>query len=216
MTRFILVAVLGLLALSAQAQTQRLRGEVVRVQGQELALKTDSGQAMTVTLAKDASVVMLSRLDRSAIKPGVFLGTAAVPQSDGTLLASEIHVFPESLRGLGEGHRPMPALPGSTMTNATVTNVTMGRAPRASGTETNATVATVAGAQGSQRMTLKYKDGEKVVVIPDSAPVVLFERGNATMITAGAKVYVTVTRRPDGTFSAERISVGKGGLVPPI
>ena len=149
---------------------------------------------------------------------GVFLGTTAVPQPNGTLVATEVHVFPESMRGTGEGHRPFDGPPGSTMTNATVTNMTgaAARSTKPQSTMTNATVATVADADHTRRMTLKYKDGEKVIVVPDDVPVVMVEPGDRSLLVPGAHIIVVATKAADGTMSADRVSVGKNGLIPPI
>jgi hypothetical protein len=126
-----------------------------------------------------------------------------------------VHIFPETLRGSSEGHRPMDTVPGSTMTNATVASVT-GADARTRGTTTNATVATVAGAEHGRTMRLTYKDGEKTVILPDNVPVVLTEPGDGSMLVPGAHVIVYAARKTDGTLIAERISVGKDGSVPPI
>jgi len=168
-------------------------------------------------LGKDVRISARSRASLEQIAPGAFLGTTAIPRADGILVASEVHIFPESMRGTGEGHRPMDVQIGSTMTNATVTTVKRGDAGgKARSTMTNATVAGVAGADGERRMTLKYKDGEKTVVVPDGVPVVMVEPGELSMLTPGAHIVVSASRAPDGTLVADRISVGKDGLVPPI
>jgi hypothetical protein len=154
--------------------------------------------------------------DLASIVPGSFIGTTAVAEPDGTLKAVEVHVFPESMRGTGEGHRPMETeQPGSTMTNATVTSVAPAQAaPRS--TMTNATVTSVAPAGSARRLTLKYKDGEQTVVVGDNVPVVTVEAGDPSMLVPGAHVVVNAARQLDGTLTTDRISVGKNGIVPPI
>jgi hypothetical protein len=120
-----------------------------------------------------------------------------MPQADGSLVSLEVLVFPESMRGSGEGHYPWDLQPGSMMTNATVAEVGS------------------AGAKG-RRVTLRYKDGEKSIVVPEDVPIVTFEPGERSMLVPGAHVLLTATRQPDGTLTAARVAVGKDGLVPPM
>jgi hypothetical protein len=217
--RFVLFGCALALAGLAAAQTgaQRIRGDVVALKGSQLEVKTLSGAVLTVKLADNVRVSARSASSLAAITSNTFLGTTAVPQADGTLIASEVHIFPESMRGTGEGHRPMDTEPGATMTNATVTNVAAAsKGTVARSTMTNATVANVAAGGGSQRITLKYKDGEKVVLVGDKVPVVMVEPGDLAMLTPGAHVIVTATKGLDGALVSERVSVGKNGLVPPI
>jgi hypothetical protein len=207
-----------LLALSgsacAQTTTERIRGDVVASNGHNLEVKAGNGAIVAVRLADNVRVSARSAADLGAIAPGAFIGTTAVPQPDGTLLASEVHVFPESMRGSGEGHRPMDT-PGNTMTNATVTKVAPAAEAALRNTMTNATVAQVAASGSARRITLKYPGGEKVVVVGASVPVVMVEPGDASMLVPGAHVVVTAARQPDGTLTSDRVTVGKNGLVPP-
>jgi hypothetical protein len=205
------------LAAIAHAQTtaQRIQGDVVSLDGRSLAVKTRSGSVVTVRLADNVRISARSASSLGAIVPGVFLGTTAVPGPDGTLSATEVHIFPESMRGTGEGHRPMDIQPGATMTNATVTSVAAAHTKSAS-TTTNATVADVAASGSERRIALKYKDGEKIVVVGSNVPVVMVEPGDLSMLTPGAHVLVTAAKELDGTLTSDRVSVGKNGLVPPI
>ncbi|HVR94341.1 MAG TPA: DUF5666 domain-containing protein [Casimicrobiaceae bacterium] len=202
----------------AQTPASRIRGVVVSVSGSTLQLKADSGQTLAVKLADHYTVSARSHADVTKIAPGAFLGTTAVPGPDGTLTAVEVHVFPESMRGTGEGHRPMDAAPGSTMTDATVASVTVGpRPPAAAGrTMTNATVAALTGDDKERRMTLRYKGGEKVVAIPKGTPIVMVEAGDPSMLVPGAHVVVSGVQQNDGSLLADRITVGKEGLIPPL
>ena len=184
--------------------------------GRDLEVKTGSGQVVTVRLADNVRVSARSAASLGAITPGTFLGTTAKPQPDGSLSASEVHIFPESMRGTGEGHRPMDTEPGSTMTNATVTSVAPAGKAAPGNTMTNATVDRVAASGAGRRITLKYKDGEQTVVVGDAVPVVMVEPGDASMLVPGAHVVVTAARQVDGTLTSDRVSVGKNGLVPPI
>jgi hypothetical protein len=214
------LAIACLLALTesvlGQTVTQRIRGDVIASNGHELQVKSATGQVFTVRLADSVRVSARSASNLASIKPGAFIGTTAVPLPDGTLSAVEVHIFPESMRGTGEGHRPMETDPGSTMTNATVTGVAAAGKAAARSTMTNATVATVAASGAGQRLTLTYKDGEKTVVVGDSVPIVLVEPGDASMLVPGAHVVVTAAKQPDGTLTSDRVSVGLNGLVPPI
>ena len=209
--------VAGGLAL-AQTPAMRIRGVVVSVSGSALQLKADSGQTLAVKLADRYTVSARSHADVTKITPGAFLGTTAIPGPDGALTAVEVHIFPDSMRGTGEGHRPMDAAPASTTTDATVASVTVGpRPPAAAGrTMTNATVATFTGDDKERRMTLRYKGGEKVVAIPKGTPIVMVEAGDPSMLVPGAHVIVSGVRQNDGSLLAERITVGKDGLIPPL
>ena len=134
-------------------------------------------------------------IDASAIQSGTFVGTTALPGPDGALSAIEVHVFPESARGAGEGHRPWDLGPGSTMTNATVTSVV----PSA----------------GGRRMSLHYKDGDKTIVVPDGVPVITMKPGDRSLLVPGAKVMVTAENR-NGQPTALRIMTGRNGFAPPM
>ncbi|MGE5169197.1 MAG: hypothetical protein ACM3JC_02360 [Rudaea sp.] len=180
----------------AQAPTQRIRGDVVSVEGTQLALRTRSGQQLAITLDDRYVVNVIRPIEASAIAKGRFVGTATLPQRDGTQRALEVVVFPESARGSGEGHYPWDLAPGSMMTNATV--------------------AEVVGLDQARRMTLKYPGGEQVVVVPPNAPIVTFEPGTREMLRPGAHVFLVATVQPDGSLKTSRVSVGKDGLVPPM
>jgi hypothetical protein len=182
--------------LSAQAPTVRIRGDVVAVEGATLQVKSRSGEMLSVKLADNFAVSAVVRRDLSSVVPGTFIGTATIARPDGTLQALEVLIFPEAARGSGEGHYPWDLQPGSMMTNATV--------------------ADVIAVDTARRLTLKYKDGEKVVIVPADAPVVTFEPGERAMLVPGAHVMFGATKQPDGSLTAGRVSVGKDGLVPPM
>jgi hypothetical protein len=203
--------VLGVVAGAALAQTptQVFRGDVVSVGHGTLRVRASTGEDLAFALPDGVRVGVRAPASLEAIRPGVYVGTTATPRPDGTLVASEVHLFPESQRGVGEGHRPMATRPGSTMTNATVAAV-------AGGTMTNATVAGIAGRQRGRVLTLTYRGGEKTIVVPDDAAVVTLEPGSLSSLTPGTHVVVYATHKSDETLVAERIGAGTNGSVPPI
>jgi len=209
----LLLPLLFMAEASAQEQLTKVSGDVVRVDGQNLEVKSTSGETLGVKLSDKARMTVRGPTDASAIKPGAFIATTATPQPDGTLLASEVRVFGESLRGVGEGHRPMANLPGSTMTNATVANVSGGGKREST---TNATVAAVTNSAPGDplKMTVQYTGGEKVVVIPDSVQIMTQEMGDRSMLVPGTHIVAYVARESDGTLLTERVSIGKNGYAP--
>ena len=207
---------LGAATASAQAPAARISGDVVLLAGQDLELRSTGGEKVAIRLSDKLRVSERSPGDPRMIKQGAFVGVTAVPQPDGTLLASEVQIFPESLRGTGEGHRPMApesgAAAGSTMTNATVASVGSGKAGV---TMTNAMVSTIAAGEGPVHLKLTYKGGEKDVVVPPSATVMVTEIVDRSALVPGAHVVAYVAKQPDGLLLSERVSVGKSGYVPP-
>ena len=193
------VASLVLLCSVAMAQvtlpTQRLRGTVKSFDGSTLVLAERSGDSITLALADNFSVNEVLAIEPAAIKPGSYVGAAAVPATDGTLRALEVLVFPEGARGSGEGHSPWDLQPGSTMTNATV--------------------AELAASPQGRRLTLRYKDGEKTIVVPENVPIVTFKPGDKSLIVPGANVIVFAQTR-EGKPTALRALAGRGSFAPPM
>ena len=191
-------ALLGVLAASsawAQGQSVRVRGTIEKVDGKTLLVKGRDGATLTLALADNAQVVGVAKASLGDIKEGAFIGSGAMPQADGSQKALEVHIFAESQRGTGEGHRPWDGAPNSTMTNGTVG-------------------ATVTGVDGPT-ITVKYKDGEKKIVVPPGVPIVRYEIGSLSELKPGASItVVSATKQPDGTFSAARVNVGRDGVVP--
>jgi hypothetical protein len=179
-----------------QEAAVRLRATITEVDGRTLSLETREGQAVTVELAPDATISAVVPADLASVQPGSYIGTAAVPTAEGGLQAQEVLVFPESMRGAGEGHYPWDLTPESTMTNANVEAV-------------------VAGVEG-RRLTLTYKGGERTVLVPENVPVVTLEPGDMDLLRPGNHVFLSARKQPDGNYSAARIAVGKEGLVPPM
>jgi hypothetical protein len=189
-----LFALASVAAGAVLAQVQPIPGDVVSLGGDDLRIKTAKGELLDVHLAGNARITGRGPADWSKVTPGVFLGATAKPQSDGTLVASEVHIFPEAMRGTGEGHRPWDLQPNSTMTNATVEQVT---------------------AVGDHQITLKYKDGEKKIVVGPECPIVSYAPGNLADLKPGAKIFIgAATRQADGTLSVPRINVGRDAAPP--
>jgi hypothetical protein len=186
------------LAIAQQPPTpSRVRGTIEAVDGDVLSVKSRSGDDVKLRMSGDMTVVGIIKISLADIKLGSFIGATTVPGPDGSQNAVEVHVFPENMRGTGEGTRPYDLHPNSTMTNATVAQQT------------------VAGNDG-QNLTIKYKDGEKKIVVGADTPVVTYVPADKTELKPGAKVIAFVKKLPDGMFETNRISVGKDGLTPPM
>ena len=185
------------LAAAQNADMVRVRGTIQGVDGQTLDVKGRDGAPIKVKLADDVKVLAVDRKSMADVKQGVFVGITAMPQPDGTQKAVEIHIFPEALRGMGEGHRPWDLMPGSTMTNANV----------------DSEVAITDG----KKLVLKYKDGDKTFIVPDNVKVVMFAPGAAADIKPGAKIFIVGAKKlQDGTLEAPAITVGTNGVDPPM
>ena len=198
----------------AQAPAQPIRGDIVQREGSVLSVKTANGEQLAFELPASVRVSVRARSTLDSIKAGDFVATTAAPGPDGTLVSSELRIYPESMRGLGEGHHPMATRPGSTMTNATVASVAS--APSQPGnTMTNATVARVADAKGGRMLRLVYKGGEVTVHVPADLPIAAVESGDLSSLVSGAHVIVYATGAGTKSPIAQRISVGKDGFVPP-
>src|SRR6266567_1095253 len=183
-------------AIAQQTSPSRVRGTIEAVDGDVLSVKSRSGEDIKLRMTGDMRVVGIARISLDDIKVGSFIGTTTVPGPDGEQKAVEVHVFPEDMRGTGEGSRPFDLRPNSTMTNATVAE-------------------SVVGSEG-HTLTVKYKDGEKKVVVSPETPVVTYVPADKSELKAGAKVIAFFKKLPDGSFEANRISVGLDGLTPPM
>ena len=190
-----LVAPLGLaqttVPTTPAASAARVRGTIQAVAPGALTVKDRSGEVLELVLPPKVTVSEVYPMALADIQPGSFIGTAAMPQADGTERAIAVTVFPESARGAGEGHRPFDMLPQSTMTNATVADV-------------------VASPKG-RTLQLKYKDGERAIVVPLDAPVVSFKPGDASLLVVGASVSLTA-QLVDGKPTITRINAGRNGF----
>ncbi len=188
-----LLAALGVAGASAQ-QTVRVRGTIEKVDGNTVVVKTADGVEQTLTLTANAAIVGVVKASLAEIKPGSFVGSAAMPQPDGSQKALEVHIFAESQRGTGEGHRPF-TIPNSTMTNGTVGDMVS--------------------ATGEGTLTVKYKEGEKKIVVGPNVPIVRYEIGDRSELKPGVHVTaLNAVKKPDGSIEAPRLNVGRDGLVP--
>jgi hypothetical protein len=196
----IAAATVGLVvaATSAVAQERvRVRGTIEKVDGNMLSVKTREGQDVKVKLADNVRVLGVEKATMADVKQGSYIGVSAMPQTDGSQKALHVHIFLDAMRGVAEGFSPWDVRPNSTMTNATVDT-------------------TVAGTDG-QTVTVKYKDGEKKIIVPPDAPIVKYVPGNKDELKPGAKIFiVAAVKQPDGTLEAPNVSVGLGGLTPPM
>ena len=187
-----------LLTAPARAQaprTVRIRASIDSIDGDVLSLTTRRGEKLTLTLRPNATVLAVVPLALELIKPGDYVGSAAMGQPDGTLRALEVHVFPESMRGTGDGHRPFDLEPQSTMTNGTVGEVTV---------------------SAGRILKLAYGGGEKTIAVPPNTPVVTYAPGSRALLVPGAHLIANAIQADDGKLSADRLSVGKDGLIPPM
>jgi hypothetical protein len=183
---------------SASAQdTMRVRGTIERVEGPVYVIKTRDGAELKVALAEPGLVVALVKASMADIKPGLFVGSTGMPQPDGSQKAIEVHIFPEAMRGTGEGHYPWDLQADSTMTNANVEE-------------------SVTGVDG-QTLTLKYKTGEKKIVVTPQTVIITYTPGDKNELKPGTKIFIGAAKKQaDGTLLTPRINYGKDGLTPPM
>jgi hypothetical protein len=179
----------------AQQQTLRVSGVVDSFDGRVLAIRSDKLGEVKVSLVANATVFGVAEAKLADVKPGSYIGVGAMPQPDGSQRAIQVTILAESQRGLGEGHRPWDARPNSTMTNGTV----------------DQTVASVDG----QLVIVKYKDGEKKIVVPPDAIIRAYVVGDKSELKPGARIaIVRALKKPDGSLEADRVNVGRGEVVP--
>ena len=193
----ILIATVSSIALAqAPDAVVRVRGKVEKLDGNVLMVKTNDGKDVAVKMADNYMVTGVVRASVNDIGAGKFIGTTTVGERDGALVALEVHIFPESMRGTGEGHRDWDLKPNSKMTNANVADIkSMGK---------------------DHVLTVTYKGGEKKVLIPETAVVVSYAPADKSMLTPGTPVFLNTTRGADGTLSAPRVNVGLNGQAPPM
>jgi hypothetical protein len=174
----------------------RVRGTIDHIDGPTYLVKARDGAELKVALADNPQIAGVVKASLSDIKQGSFVGVTAMPRADGSQSALEVHIFPETMRGTGEGHYPWDLRPQSTMTNASVEQVVT--------------------AVDGQTLTLKYKDGEKKIFVPAKAPIVAYVPGDESDLKPGAKVFIAGVKQPDGTLQGRAWRVGRDGVTPPM
>jgi hypothetical protein len=191
-----LVALISAAAALAQTTPTRLRGTITAIDGKTVTIATREGNPVDVRLADNWVVALVAPVTVADIKEGSFVGIASVG-TDANRTALEVLVFPEAMKGAGEGHYPWDLQPESMMTNATVS--------------------TVASAADGQTLRLDYRGGgTQTIKVKPGTPIVTFLPGDRSDARVGAKVFVGAARAADGTYSAGRLNVGKDGLTPPM
>lgn len=183
-------------ARAQDAPPVRVRGTIERVDGTTCVVKARDGTELKLTIADNSQIAGIIKASLADIKQNSFVGVTAMPQPDGSLSAVEVHIFPEAMRGTGEGHYPWDLQPQSTMTNANVEQV----------------VSAVDG----RTLTLKYKDGEKKITVPASASIVTYVPGDKSDIKPGAKVFIVAVKQADGTLQGRAWRIGRDGVTPPM
>ncbi|WP_315735655.1 hypothetical protein [Bradyrhizobium sp. SZCCHNR1093] len=192
-----MVAAVSALAIAQQAPVPtRVRGAIESVDADMMTVKARSGEIFKLRMAGDLRVSGVVKAQLSDIKLGSFIGATTVPGPDGAPKAVEIHIFPEDMRGTGEGSRSWDLKPNSSMTNATVSESSV--------------------STDGHSLLVKYKGGEKRVDIAPDTPIVTFVPGDKSELKAGAKVMATIKQLPDGSLETSRVSVGRDGLTPPM
>ena len=192
-----MIAASTLYAIAQQSPApSRVRGTIEAVDGDMLTVKSRTGEDVKLHMTGDIRVVGIIKIALSDIKVGSFIGTTTVHGPDGVQNAVEVHVFPENMRGTGEGSRPYDLHPNSSMTNATVAESVVGN--------------------DGHTLLIKYKDGEKKVLVSLETPVVTYVPADKSDLKAGAKVIAFMKKLPDGSFETNRVSVGRDGLTPPM
>jgi hypothetical protein len=191
-----LLLIVSSAALAQAPQPVRIRGVVEKLDGNVMTVKAGNGQAMAVKLADNYGVMGVAKSSLSEVQSGKYIGTTTVGERNGALVALEIHIFPEAMRGAGEGYRDWDLRPNSKMTNAAVADIVN---------------------VGTDRiMTLRYKDGEKKVLVPENVVVVAFEPTEKSSLKPGAHIFAITQKQPDGSLTAARVNVGLNGQVPPM
>jgi hypothetical protein len=182
------------IAWAQQPPPVRVRGTIERIEGPIYVVKARDGAELKLTVADNAQIAGVVKASLSDIKQNSFVGVTAMPQHDGSLSAVEVHIFPESMRGTGEGHYPWDLQPQSTMTNANVEQV--------------------GSAVNGRTLTLKYKDGENKITVPANTPIVSYVPGDKSDIKPGAPVFIVAVKQPDGTLEGRAWRVGRNGAAP--
>ena len=201
-SKSLLVALLLVLALPVAAQNPsgnppvRIRGTVEALDGHTLKVKSRDGQQLTVTLAPNVMVAYLVKESLADIKAGDFVASTSMKGTDGKNHSVELRIFPEAMRGLGEGQYAWDLAPESLMTNATVSGIT--------------------GAPQGQTLKVTYKGGESELVVGPDTPILGYGSGDVSLLKPGAAVFIVAQKQPDGTLTAARVTAEKDGVKPPM
>ena len=206
---YFIFAAAGVFALSvaalAASPPMNVRGTIAQIDGNTIDIKERDGGVAKIHLADNAKIVSVAKASLSDIKPGSFIGTAATPGTDGKLQAIEVHIFPESMRGTGEGNRAWDLTPKSSMTNGTV-------AQKSNKVENNK----VNSVEGND-VTVNFNGGTKIVTVTSDTKVIALVPGDRSELKPNAEIFIpAATRTPDGALEASRVTVGKDGIPPPM
>ncbi|WP_173859993.1 MULTISPECIES: DUF5666 domain-containing protein [Pseudomonas] len=184
-------------ALAEEAPGMRIgvRGEITGVSEEVLKVHANTGENVIIQLTKDTQVRAVTPANIEDIKPGSYIGSAAIPQDDGTLKALEVHVFPPEMAGTGDGHRPFDLVKGSSMTNGIVGDLVV---------------------NNGRILTVNYKGGQQTILVPEDVPIVNLTPADRSLLKVGVKVVLFATQSADGTLTAQSISAGKDGVAPPM
>jgi hypothetical protein len=195
-------ALIALLAMPAGAQQApqgtptRIRGTVEKLDGQALTVKPREGQQVTVTLAPNVTIGYLVKKSLADIKAGDFVASTSTKGTDGENHSVELRIFPEAMRGVGEGQYAWDLVPESLMTNATVSGVT--DAPQ------------------GQTLKVTYKGGESELVVGPDTPIFGYGLGDMSLLKPGAAIFIVAQKQPDGSLTAARVTAEKDGVKPPM
>ena len=189
-------SLLATAAFAADSPPSRIRGTIASLDGATLTVTTREGPKVMIMLPEKVNIAAMKKLDLAAIAPGTFIGTAARPGAGGELEAVEVLVFPEAMRGTGEGHYDWDLGPGTSMTNANVDAAVQGKSGR--------------------ELTLSYKGGSVKVMVPPDVPVVTPVPATRADLKAGAAVFIVARKADDGMLSAGFVAVAKDGVAPPM
>ena len=195
-------ALIALLALPAAAQNPpqgtptRIRGTVELLDGQALTVKSREGQELTITLAPNVTVAYLVKKSLGDIKAGDFVATTSSKGTDGKNHSVELRIFPDAMRGLGEGQYAWDLMPDSLMTNATVAGIT--------------------GAPQGQTLKVTYKGSESEIVVGPDTPIFGYGTGDTSLLKPGAAIFIVALKNPEGSLSASRVTAEKDGVKPPM
>ena len=180
----------------AQGTPTRVSGTVAKLDGHTLSVNEKDGQTAIVTLTPDVQVFGLAKATLADIKPGDFVASGGVKGTDGKIHAVEVRIFPESLRGAGEGQRPWDVKPDGVMTNATV--------------------GTVAQSPEGGVVHVTYKGGESEYTVGPGVPILSYVPGDLSLLKPGAALFLIAIKKPDGSMTASRVTAEKNGVKPPF